>query len=347
MRQKTQSHWSFCSAVLLVGFFILFHTAYALEEYVTTSEAKTSAKGVTEFHLTVPFNLGGKINLQAADSGVCRVKLECRAKANSKEKARKFTEMVDLDLEREEESVTLSLTTPKGAPWEGTNYGIKVTLDILVPPDITVETKTSGFDLNVDGPLKGVDVENMYGDVRLKDVSGETSVNAGYGEVNAEDIRGSLDIQTSYNSISLVDVKTAGGQASLKTTYGNINLEKFTGQLEASTVYSSIYGSGLTLDGGTNEIKTVYSKIDLQFDEIRGGELYIKNTYGNINLVTPKNLSAKVTLSVGRGGKISTKGILIKPQVLEETRLEGTCGEGESDVEVEISGIGQISLEGR
>jgi hypothetical protein len=333
--------------VFLLVVFSLFDTALAFEEYTVTSEAKVSAKGAKEFRLTAPGNLGGQITLQVWDDDHCLVRFECWAKANTEEKAKKFAEMVDLSLEREEEIVTLKLDTPHPAPWEGTNYGIKATLEIYIPHDFMLYTKTSAFDLDISGPLKQVFIDNHYGGVQLKDVSEETNISTTYGEVNAEDLEGSLNIETTYDSISLSDINTKKGKAFIKTNYGKIDLERFRGQLEANTIYSSIYGSDITLSDGRNEIKTVYSKIDLDFSDIKDAELYVKNTYGNINVVVPKDLSARLLLTVGRGGKIHTRGILIKPSVLHKTRLEGTCGKGESDIEIDIDGIGEISLEGR
>ena len=328
--------------------FTSFYMAFALEEYTVSAQAKLGAKGAKEFHLTAPGNLGGEINLQVWDEGDCLVKFECWAKANTQEKAKKFTDMIEMNLDREEEIVTLKLDTPHPAPWEGSNYGIKATLHIYIPRDIKiVETKTSAFDVDISGPLEKVDVQNNYGDIRIKGVSGETDIIGTYGQVEVEDMEGNLNIETSYNSISATDINTKNGKAFLKTTYGKIEVARFKGQLEANTVYSSINASDVTILGGGNEIKTMYSKINLEFDQIKDAELYVKNTYGNINVLVPQDLSASLLLIVGRGSKIRTSGILIKPQVVTKTRLEGVCGKEESEIEMHIDGIGQISLEGR
>ena len=327
--------------------FTSFYMALALEEYTVNSQAKLGAKGAKEFHLTAPGNLGGEINLQVWNEDDCLVKFECWAKANTQEKAKKFTDMIEMDLNREEEIVTLKLDTPHPAPWEGSNNGIKVTLEIYIPQGLMVETKTSAFDVDITGPLKKVIVQNHYGDIQVKDVSEETDISGTYNQVDVENVQGSLNIETTYNSISLSDVNTKNSKAFLSTTYGNIEVERFRGQLEANTVYNPISASNVTLIGGRNEIKTVYSKIDLEFDQIKDAELYVKNTYGNINVSVPQDLSARLLLSVGRGSKIRTRGILIKPLVVTKTRLEGVCGKEESEIEMHIDGIGQIFLEGR
>lgn len=348
LRRKHKSYWYFYPAfIYLILASCILETVLASEEYSTITQSKVSAQGAKEFDLITPANLGGQVTLQVWDEDDCLVKFERRIKANTMEKAREFAEMVEMDLEREEEIVTLKLTTPHPAPWEGSNYGIKATLDVYIPMDLMVETKTSAFDVNISGPLKMVNIQNQYGGIQVKSVSEETNIRGAYSEVDVEDVQGSLNIETTYNSISVADVNTKNCKAFLQTTYGEIDLKRFQGQLEANTVYSSINGSNMILLGGRNEIKTVYSEIDLEFDNINEAELYVKNTYGNINMVVPEDLSAHLTLTVGRGGKIHSSGILIKPLVVTKTELEGVCGKEESEIELYIDGIGQIILEGK
>jgi predicted membrane protein len=124
-------------------------------------------------------------------------------------------------------------------------------------------------------------------------------------------------------------------------------VERFEGQLDASTVYSPIDATDITLIDGKSEFKTVYSKIDLDIAELQDAQLYVQNTYGNVNLVVPEDLSARLKFTVGRGSKIITRGIIIRPTVLNQTTLEGICGDEESEIEVDINGIGQIQLEGK
>lgn len=317
------------------------------EEYTFSAELQVSTKGVKELHINAPNNLGGSINLQVWDEDNCLVKFECWARANTEEKAKNFVNMVDLDLDREEDLVELKLTTPRPAPWEGTNYGIKANLDIFIPENFILKTKTFSFDLDICGPLKKVDIENKYGKTYVKDVSENTRIVGPYNKVEIENIQGDLNIRTTYNSIYARNVNTKKGKASFKTIYGKIDLEDIRGQIEAETIYSPIYASDVTLLGGVNKIQTVYSKVDLELEEIEECELHVKNTYGNINVSVPEDISARLTLTVDRGGKIHTTGILITPTVLKKTRLEGICGQGESQIEIDVDGIGKILLEGR
>jgi len=347
MRVKART---FCFVFTLIFVFLaissLLDFAFASEEYTRTAQANTSGE-VREFRLITPTNLGGSVTLQVGDEDACSVEFECWARARNRKMAKEFTELVEMYLEAEDGVVTLKLITPRNAPWEGTNYAIKANLEIYVPPDIVVETKTRYFRMDISGPLTKVDVRNSYGEVRVAGVSEETSIDGSYIRVEVENIEGGLDIETSYNSIRVRDVDTKDGKAFLKTTYGKIEVEELVGQLEARTVYNPIHCSDITLLGGTNEITTVYSKIDLELEEIEDCRLTVSNSYGAINVTVPEDLSARLTLSVGRGGTINTDRILIRPLVLDKIRLEGICGDGDSEIELDMNGIGKILLRGR
>ena len=333
-----------------VIFFLLMvfltDSASATDEHTRAGRANTTGE-VNEFHLISPPNLSGGLTIEVWENDGCKVEYQCWARAKDRRMAKEFTELVEVVLETSDGVVTLTLNTPHDAPWEGTNYAIKITLDIFIPAEISLVTKTRNFELDITGPLQSADIRNSYGEIRLADVLEETTIDGSYNKVEVENIRGELEIETSYNSISVEDVDTQGKKAFLKTTYGKIEVDNFAGQLEAYTVYSPIHASNVSLVGGANEIKTVYSKIELELDEVEDSRLYVYNSYGNIDLAVPRDLSARLSLTVARGGKINTDRILIKPQVIEKTRLEGVCGQGDSEIEANISGIGRILIEGR
>lgn len=363
MRVKTRSNISIFLRTVVVFLFatgfssILFNgipnnlqiaqLAFGAEEYTSYSALKVSAKGAEEFHIKTPKNLGGSVNLQVWDEDNCMVEFEGWARANTETKAKSFVELIDINLERKEELVELRLSTSHPAPWEGTNYGIKANLEIFIPEDFILEANTFSFDLKISGPLKEVDIENGYGKTRVRDVTESTRIMGPYNEVDVENIKGELMVNTTYNAIYAINVDTKGEKASFKTIHGKIDLEDVGGEIEAETIHGPIYATDVRLLGGVSEFKTVYSKIDLEFEEIQDCQLYVKNTYANINVRVPEDVSAHLILTVDRGGKIHTNGIPITPTVLKRTRLEGFAGDGESEIKLDVDGIGKILLEGR
>lgn len=318
----------------------------AAEDYTRSAEAEVSGK-IRKFQLYTPGNLGGEVVIVTGEEDICQADFECWARAKNSKMAQEFTELVEMSMDITDQVATLRLTTPRDAPWEGSDYAIKTTLEVSIPSGIEVETKTRHFKLDISGPLEKVFVENDFGEILVVDVTEETSIRGTYNKVEVEELQGKVDIETSYNNIRAADIDTKGGLASFETIHAGVEVEDFTGQLQAKTAYAPLNLSHLNLIKGRNEITTMHSTINIELKEIEDSQLLVTNAYGNINLQAPEDLSAKLTFIVGRGGKIETNRIPIRPEVLQKTRLEGICGDGDSQIELEIEGIGRILLEGR
>lgn len=347
MRKGLKAPLFFCLLILCsLMFFSLSVVSWGSEEYVRSAQGNVSGE-IAKLQLYSPGNLAGSVTIQTGDDKVCQVELECTARARNSKMAQEFTELVEMKLDMTDRVVTLRFTTPRNAPWEGTDYAIKVMLDVYVPPGIDVETKTRHFDLDVEGPLRQAFVENDFGDITVINISEETRISGTYNKVVVEDLQGTVDVETSANSIRAENIDTEGQGASFETNYAEIKVDDFSGQLRVVTSYAPLHLSGLNLIGGRNEIATSHSRIDLDLEGMEDSKLYVTNSYGNINLQAPEDLSARLIFTVGRGGKIETNRILIKPQILQKTRLEGICGEGDSEIEAKVDGIGRILLEGR
>jgi hypothetical protein len=335
--------------LLILSLFIILIPSIvtlAAEEYTRSAETEVSGK-IRKFQLYTPGNLGGEVVIFTGEENVCQAGFECWARAKNRKMAQEFTELVEMSLDITDQVATLRFTTPREAPWEGSDYAIKVMLEVSIPSGIEVETKTRHFKLDISGPLERVFVENDFGEITVVEVTEETSIRGTYNKVEVKDLQGKVDIETTYNNIRAWDIDTKGKVASLETIHAVIEVKDFKGQLRARTIYAPMDLSGLNLIGGRNEIATMHSKIDIELEKIKGSQLLVTNAYGNINLQAHEELSARLIFIVGRGGKIETNRIPIRPQVLQKTRLEGICGDGDSEIQLDIEGIGRILLEGR
>jgi hypothetical protein len=346
VRKRLRVPFLLCFSIFLLLFENTSATAASSEEY-TRSASGNVAGEIKKLQLYTPGNLGGAVTIQTGEDEVCLVDMQCWARAKNQKMAQEVTELVEMKLDMTDQVVTLRLTTPRSAPWEGTDYGIKATLEVYVPSDIVVETKTRGFVLDISGPLDEVSVESDFGEIRLTEVSDRTEVSGTYNKVELENLRGQVDVETSYNSIRAVDIDTQGRMATFQTSYAGIRVEDLTGQLRAATSYAPVQVSGLELIGGRNQITTVHDRIDVSLTGMEESQLVLTNTFGDVDMQVPADLSVRLIFTVGSGGKIETDGILITPQVLQKIRLEGICGQGDSEIEADIQGIGRILLEGR
>jgi hypothetical protein len=285
------------------------------------------------------------------------------------------------------DGLRLRILTPTKAPWEGKDAGVRVNLNIKVPQNFKIDSNNSYSQVNIVGPLSDISVNNEYGAISAIDIKGEVVIKTSYSDIKLEKIEGGVDVQTSYSDIIAKNVILPDDAGLFETSYGVIWLDNIKGPLEANTSYDSILASNLESPEGSIVLRTSYGKIvaqkisgelicetsynpvvltDVSFTHgvnnietryspikvslvkiIDDAQLTINNTYSNIDLTLPQDISARLTLAVDRGGKIHTIGIPIKPLVMEKSRLEGILGGGTSLVELNVNGIGEINIESR
>ncbi len=287
---------------------------------------------------------------------------------------------------RRPDGIRLRVLAPAKAPWEGKNESAGVNLSINVPLNFMIDSKSSFSTVDLVGPLAGAFIGNEYGDISVVDVNGQVDINTSYshidlsrivglvnieadysgiegsdlelqgargvfstsyGAVELRNIKGSLEVNTSYDAISISRVDAGDGNVILRTSYGRIDADDVIGELVCETSFSTVNLCRLNLPHGVSSIETKYSPIDVDVASLGDAKLTINNTYNNVNLSLPPDVSARVSLMVDRGGKIHTRGFPIKPVSLNRNYLEGIIGDGRSLIEVTVDGIGEINLSGR
>lgn len=319
--------------------------AFAYVYYEDSGALDIFSSGASEFLLETPRNISGAIRIQTWGKDEVVVKFEKKSKADTEKEAREFVQSIEFLLDKTGDAVILEVSSPRHAPWQGTDKSVTLHLDIFIPENLNLKSETIYFDLHVSGPHKSVEIANAYGKIYVRDVRGKTDIQTSYGGVEAEDLLGGVNIETSYGAIYISDVDTQDKTAFLKTAYDKIEMRKVRGNIKARTNYNFIKGTDLELLEGISSFETVYNKIDLKIKELNDCDLFIENTYGNVNLGLTPGVSTELLFSIDPGGKIETLGLPILIQSIDQTNLQGTLGEGESKIEVEISGIGKILLE--
>lgn len=291
------------------------------------------------------------------------------------------------DNAKNSDGLRLRVLSPTKAPWEGKDAGVRIQLSIKVPSNFKINSNNSYSQISITGPLGDISVSNDYGAISARDIKGEVLIKTSFSDIKLEKIVGAVDVQTSYSAIFAEDVvlsdnpglfetnngmiflknikgpleantsfdsilvsglESLEGSIVLRTTYGKIEGRKISGELICETSYNPIELTDIAFTHGANNIATRYSPIKIDMNKILNNvQLTINNTYNNIDLMLPQDISTRLTIAVDRGGKIHTVGIPIKPLVMEKTRLEGLIGDGRSLVELNVDGIGEINIKGR
>jgi len=347
------------------------------------------AAGISRLEINTPQNLKCDISVESQSETTVRVLYKKWARAKSSDQAERFEDLIEVKLDTGAEGsniVRLRVLTPLKAPWEGTDYGAGIKLEIAAPQNIYIDSRSSFSDIKVTGPFRGLKIDNEYGLVEAEKISGESIVKTSYAEINLNELQGtvivdaiysqinanslkittgqgvfrtsygtvdlsgitgSVDVSTSYGAISATDIDAGNGAVILRTSYGAINGENLKGEIVCETSYNPINLENVSLTHGLNRIETRYSPIQAAINTAGDSQLQINNTYDAINLTVDPHASAKYMLAVDEGGKIVTSGLTIKPLVLEKNRLIGIVGDGLSRIELNVDGIGEINLKGR
>jgi hypothetical protein len=344
-------------------------------------------QGETVFEINGSQNLSGSIGIVAESSDEIEVSFVKTARAQSRPQAERFLDLIDLRMAaRGDDRVVLDILTPSDSPWEGTEHAASIDIVIGLPEKMRIEGELRLMKINISGPFGGVklrsqfsalsidgtrgevDITTAFSPIALSEIEGEIRAETRYGPISASgiivplgsavfktvngaialtDIQGPVEAYTSYSKIRASDIDAAEGSIVFRTSYSPIDIEDISGELICETSFSPINIRGATLNHGQSKLETSYSPIDAEFDEIEDCQLIVYNSYNNIKLSIPADISAQIIADVDQGGRIHASGVPVRPIYIDVTRLEGFLGDGQSRIETKVSGVGTIEIEGQ
>ncbi len=331
-------------------------------------------------------NLNGSIKIIPQDEDRIDISYQKMAGAESKSQEKLFLDLIDLKLTSEADRAVLSILTPSDSPWQGKDYHVSLDIIVQLPEKAQIEGNLQFMKIDVRGPFGGFELNSGFSEVSLDEINGPVDITTSFAPIILSAITGSVKVETRYGEIRATDIKVPMGSAIFKNTGQAIKLSDIVGPVEAYNSYSPIEASDIVASEGTVVLRTSYSPIDADdisgelicetsFSPIKvvdctlshgqsrfetsyapikaelnttdDSQLFIFNNYSNINLSVPMNISTQVAASVDEGGRIHTSDLSLKPTYLDATRLEGKLGDGNGRIELKVSGIGLINIEGR
>lgn len=167
-------------------------------------------------------------------------------------------------------------------------WGEEIELYVSFPSQFSVESKSTGGNINVKGNVVGnIELNTMGGDVTLKNVKGKVRVSTQGGDLRVGNIEGGLLLSTMGGDINIGDV--IGEIAKVSTMGGDIKISKALSGIEAVT-----YGGEITAKvlGGESQLKTMGGSIEVDnvngkvFMQTMGGNLVVQNGSGLIDAST-------------------------------------------------------------
>lgn len=209
---------------------------------------------------------------------------------------------------------------PRSRSWSGGD----ARFDVSVPSSYNIQLKTSGGDVDVDGPLTGtVEGSTAGGDITLGAINGDVDMSTSGGDIKASEFSGSGKLRTAGGDIRLGKI---GGKLDVATSGGDITVESVAKTLDARTA-----GGDIEVGDVGGEAKLSTSGGDIRVGKV-SGEASMSTAGGNLEL---KGATGRVTAKTS-GGDIRLQGVT--------GSVEARTAGGEVEAEISPSGKGSSRL---
>jgi hypothetical protein len=317
--------------------------------YMTETVREVPADDLRALTIIGPENLGGSIVVTARPTQTIRLELRKIFKVGSEAEAANFERELQYNLRTAESTLELEVTARSGAPWEGSEQSARVEITLLIPPDWALEIHGRFFEMDLSGPFRRTDIETEYGRIKLANVTQKTRLIGNYTGIEMSNLKGDIVAQTSFADLIMRDViPSAERPARLANKNGSIVIEKLAGAVIAESENAPMFLSNVVLLGSGSSLRAANAMIKADISEFGNAELDIRNSNGAVILRVPKSLSARLNCAVGAGGSIQTGGIDIQthPNLLGVGRLDGIVGSGKGVIDINVTGPGQIGIQG-
>jgi len=158
--------------------------------------------------------------------------------------------------------------------------------------------RSIGVSYDVVVPVKtGVNCVTSFGEVKLKDVTGDVDVKSSFGKIKAENITGRIILETSYGEVDCR--KITSGEFRAKSSFGKMDIE-----------FSDACPADL--------------------------KAYVETSFGEIIADIPKNFAGDVAVETSFGSIKTDLPITVKGDFGKD-RLAGTIGQGKGKIDLKTS----------
>jgi DUF4097 and DUF4098 domain-containing protein YvlB len=253
-------------------------------------------------------------------------------------------------------------------------WRFKTTLTIRVPnkSSLTVSNRNgnvavSGLtgDQNLTNAFGEVTVRNITGEIKLRnrndrviaeDITGATEIVNEFGEIETRRINGRLDVRGRNGGVELEDIKgdvkvtNAFAPTIAKNIQGSFTVESRNGGVEVTQVESNVsvetQFENVTIDGvkGTVDIDDRNGHVELRYLQPPKNNIRVKNQFGDVKIVLPASSVFSIDART-RHASISSDFEGLNPREDDDREvLIGQLGSGGPEIRIENQN-GNISIE--
>lgn len=250
----------------------------------------------------------GSIEVKSGQEDRVTVRVLMKARAHSREKARRILEDFVIDMGQRGNNVTVDAEYKRGKRWFRLFRGnrLRVRFEITVPKVFNVKLKTSGGSIAVSDLRGRVESRTSGGSLRFGMIEGPVTGRTSGGSIRLSGCTGDAEVRTSGGSITIGKVK---GEVDAHTSGGGIRVEEVMGAIQASTSGGSITASVTEQPAGDCRLTTSGGSVRLYLAEGLKLNIDARTSGGSVKTELP--VTVKLKGKMGRRklyGKINGGG---------------------------------------
>jgi DUF4097 and DUF4098 domain-containing protein YvlB len=307
-------------------------------------------------------NTRGDIDIQGGNGEQVVVKAIKRVKARSRKEAEEWAQNVNIIFDEREKGLFIEAKMPKG--WSESlgamltslfekKPSVRVDFEIRTPRQVEVKSDCVSGDIYVFSIDRDVAIDVVSGDVEIEEIGGDVSIDAVSGDMVLKDVLGNLQIDATSGDAEIaniggdVNIDVTSGDVTGKGVKGKLMVDGTSGDIDISRVNGDVHIDVTSGDisvkqkGGDLWIDTSSGDVSVETTIEKNGRYRVDTSSGQITFLIPESSSCTLDLETS-GGRIRAK----LPMVIESvsrTRLRGTMGNGEAQINLSTSG-GNIDL---
>ncbi|MBN1293429.1 MAG: hypothetical protein JXB48_16435 [Candidatus Latescibacteria bacterium] len=325
---------------------VLLFTGFLVHEAFASSKDKQKDKGffgnavTEEINITLAGKSGmeirlehsfGDIDIRPGENNTIYIKGEKRVTVKDSGITEEFLKQMELEIIERPGKVTIKTNYPDDKYKEkAKNFSISYT--IKIPSDVQLS------------------VNNSFGKIDIRDVSGEFTISNGFGSMTAYNLKGNLQLNNKFGSTTAEIIM---GNAEISNEHGSLDINQVDGDLRAQSKFGSIKVHTISGDtivsgghgaidcskiSGSAEITNSFGSVDCI--DI-GGKTFVRNSHAPVTVKDIRDETSVIT-SFGKASIYNIKGNLMVENQHAAVEVEVIHGNAEINTSFGSANIDQV-----
>ncbi len=314
-----------------------------------TVSSQMSSQKVLEVSVVGKLPISGAIDIIASDVDSVQVDVTSAFRADDIEQAGEMMSTSGARLIETEDGLHLKIRIDPSVwtLYEGENPSLDMI--VTVPRETSVELNAPYLELSSRGAIADLLINETYEPVDVRGARGIIRVESHNSTIRIIDLVGGFDVRTSNAKITLTDIQVTEVSVNrARTEDGRVDIRRYRGPLRARTARAEIRCEDIQLTGDRNWIENSGGLINVVFTGIQPDtRVDIRNSYEDINLKFPRDISAIFSLRTKDGKSIDIENLPHRIVDVGENKIEAECGDGQALVAVRAKYGGSILISGK